>query len=113
MLIALAEGLRRTLPDQDFVARLGGDEFAVLAADLTLRQAECRFAAALSSIFTSTGEPLPCVPTISCGLAEFSAGDTYASLYERADQALYAAKRQGKRRVAVKERAYLRDLMKK
>lgn len=114
-LIALARGLRRNLRDDDFIARLGGDEFAVLANNLSLRQAEIRFGATIARVFaTQEGdEPLACVPTVSCGLAEFSAGDTFASLYERADGALYAAKRIGKNRVAIKERAYLRDLIRR
>jgi diguanylate cyclase len=112
VLIALGQGLRRALREDDFVARLGGDEFGVIASNLTLRQAESRFAAVLPSVFDrrDDSEPLPAMPTVSCGLAEFSAGDTFASLYERADQALYAAKHQGKRRVVSKASPYLRDL---
>ena len=56
---------------------------------------------------------LPCVPTLSCGLSECSAGDTPASLYERADSAQYTAKRQGKNRVVAKEARLLRDLAKR
>ena len=97
-LTALAQGLRRNLRDRDFIARLGGDEFAVLMDNVSLRQAEIRFSATIARLFLPEegDEPLPCVPTVSCGLAEFSAGDTFASLYERADQALYAAKHQGR-----------------
>jgi PleD family two-component response regulator len=43
-------------------------------------------------------------------VAEYSAGDTLNSLLERADQALYDAKRQGKNRVVSKPAAYIRDL---
>jgi diguanylate cyclase (GGDEF)-like protein len=114
VLQAVARGLRRSLRDEDFIARLGGDEFAVLASNLSLRQAENRFCAALPTLFSKPdgeGEPLPCTPTLSCGLAEFSAGDTFASLYERADQGLYVAKREGKRRVVGRARAFVRDLI--
>jgi diguanylate cyclase (GGDEF)-like protein len=90
------------------VARLGGDEFAILASDLTLRQAENRFAKTIATLTES--DPLA---KVSCGLAEYSAGDTYESLFERADQALYAAKRGGKNRVTGKARAFIRDLMKR
>jgi diguanylate cyclase len=108
VLVALAQALLSSVRPGDIVARLGGDEFAILASDLTLRQAENRFSHTINAL--STAE----IPSkVSCGLAEFSAGDTYESLCERADQALYAAKRGGKHRVATKARAFIRDLMKR
>jgi diguanylate cyclase (GGDEF)-like protein len=116
VLTAIAQALVGSVRPDDLVARLGGDEFAILADDLTLRQAEGRFAKTIATLCappagqTST---LACTPNMSCGLAEFSAGDTYESLFQRADEALYAAKRQGKHRVATKSRAFIRDLMKR
>ena len=44
VLAAVAETLARSLRADDLVARLGGDEFAILAACLTLSQAEGRCA---------------------------------------------------------------------
>ena len=109
----VAKVLMQSFRSDDLVARVGGDEFAVLAVDLTLRQAEQRIAAVLARISTSDGhtDDRPAtMPTLSCGLAEFSAGDTPASLYQRADEAQYIAKRQGKNRVVQKETRLLRDL---
>ena len=48
--------------------------------------------------------------TISCGLAEFSAGDSRRTLVGRADQALYDAKKKGKHRVATKALPLIRDM---
>lgn len=110
VLISLAQALVRSVRPDDVVARLGGDEFAILASELTLRQAESRFGRTIATLASPEGA-LPA--KVSCGLAEFSAGDTYESLCERADQALYAAKRGGKHRVASKARAFIRDLMKR
>ncbi|MCC7125716.1 MAG: GGDEF domain-containing protein [Acidobacteria bacterium] len=106
VLVMLAQGLRRMLRDEDLVARLGGDEFAVVIRNMTLKQAEARFVGALGKLFVPPADepPLPTGPTVSCGLAEFSTGDTTTSLYERADRALYAAKHEGKNRVVVKEK---------
>jgi diguanylate cyclase len=109
----VARCLTESFRSDDLVARVGGDEFAVLAAGLTLRQAEHRMAGVLTRI--SAGRPgeesrPACVPTLSCGISECSAGDTPASLYERADDAQYTAKRQGKNRVIVKEAKLLRDM---
>ncbi len=112
VLVGLAQALLRSVRPGDMVARLGGDEFAILASDLTLRQAEGRFAKTIAALAASSeGEAWS--PKVSCGLAEFSAGDTYESLFERADEALYAAKRGGKHRVATRARAFIRDLMKR
>jgi diguanylate cyclase len=115
VLVAVASALRTAVrSNQDLVARIGGDEFAVLAIGLTLRQAESRFQNFISKLApenTRSGDtPLPPVG-ISCGIAEFSAGDTVESLSQRADQALYEAKRAGKNRVVVKRKPYLRDLL--
>jgi diguanylate cyclase len=115
VLVFIAHTLASSLRTDDLVARIGGDEFAVMARGLTLPQAERR----LRSIIGTIKEPGPggdaverpsVLPAVSCGVAEFSAGDTLASLFERADEALYAAKRQGKNRLVAKERPLIRDL---
>jgi len=114
-LVFVAHTLARSLRTDDLVSRIGGDEFAVMARGLTLAQAERR----LRSIIGNIREPGPggdpierpsVLPSVSCGVAEFSAGDTLASLFERADEALYAAKRQGKNRLVTRERPLIRDL---
>jgi diguanylate cyclase len=99
--------------ERDLVARIGGDEFAMLIADLTLPQAESRLrmmSASLASAKVETANGAPLVLTLSCGLAEHSAGDTVESLMERADRALYEAKNSGKNRVRTKVKPTLREL---
>jgi diguanylate cyclase (GGDEF)-like protein len=115
VLRTLGQGLRQALRDNDFIARVGGDEFAVLLEKVTLRQAEMRFTSILTRLRADMGKAGEgcAAPSLSCGLAELSAGDTPASLYERADQALYSAKRAGKNRVASKTRPLMRDLMRR
>ena len=46
--------------------------------------------------------------TFSCGLSEFSPGDTPEALIERADEALYQAKKNGKNQVRLKQKSLLR-----
>jgi diguanylate cyclase (GGDEF)-like protein len=112
VLVAVAQSLTGSLRSDDVVARLGGDEFVVLAAGLTLGQAEMR----LNGIGRAVKEACrPLVPegiatSISIGVAERSAGDTAESLQQRADAALYEAKRAGKGRVAAKASVLIRDL---
>ena len=114
-IIAVANTLKASVRgDSDIVSRFGGDEFAVLIAGSSLRQVENRMRMLASGIRSVTID-VPSAPgfrvSLSCGLAECSAGDTAESLIERADAALYEAKRLGKNRVCVKETPTLRDLM--
>jgi diguanylate cyclase (GGDEF)-like protein len=113
LLVSVAETLSASLRAGSLVARVGGDEFALLVADITLRQAEARFAAvgravqAACRLVVQDGD----APSITIGVAECSAGDTLQSLQQRADAALYEAKRSGKGRVATKASPLMRDLL--
>ncbi len=113
-LIAVADALTAAVRSDDLVARLGGDEFVVLAAGMNLRMAESRMRTVLAELTKSE-----CLPdgdvklTLSCGIAEASAGDTKESLLKRADQALLDAKKYGKNRVAVRAASFIRDLRKR
>jgi len=100
----VAQRLPRALRATDFVARQGGEEFLVLLPDTGAQQAQgvaekMRRALALEPV-----EPVGTV-TASIGVATLTpeieiAGDPVA-LLRRADDALYAAKRAGRNRVAV------------
>jgi diguanylate cyclase (GGDEF)-like protein len=112
VLMAVAQALKTSVRSSDLVARFGGDEFGVLASGVTLRQAEGRLKAVTAQLAKASvipGEDQGI--TVSCGIAEYSAGDTVDSLLHRADQALYDSKRHGKNRVSVKTQAFIRDLL--
>jgi diguanylate cyclase len=113
-LAEVASLLAAAVRQRDFIARYGGDEYVVLIESVTLRQAESRLREVVAAVRDSqrADGALPFVITISCGAAEFSAGDTPASLLRRADEALYDAKRTGRDRVVVKAAPYVRDLSK-
>lgn len=98
----LASHSRREL---DFAARLGGEEFA-----LVLHDPDANFlASTCESIRWQIQSELaiehlknpPQVMTASLGASFSVAGDTSASLYQRADQALYRAKANGRNRVEI------------
>jgi diguanylate cyclase len=86
-------------------ARYGGEEFALIFPAESAREAlaileEIRAEVASRVLKRrSTNEDLGAV-TLSAGLAEWRAGETPASLVERADAALYASKRGGRNRTS-------------
>jgi diguanylate cyclase (GGDEF)-like protein len=86
-----ANAWRMVLRPTDFLARIGGEEFAVLLTDCPAQEA--------SALINRLREATPMHQTISAGTALFVPGDTAHSLYQRADEALYRAKREGRNRV--------------
>jgi diguanylate cyclase len=101
-LVAMA--LKQTVKGQDIAARYGGEEFAIILPNTTLRSAvtvadHIRRAVMTKALMKrSTGEHLGRI-TVSVGAATLRKDDTGSSLIERADNALYAAKRYGRNRV--------------
>ncbi|HEU4742340.1 MAG TPA: diguanylate cyclase [Meiothermus sp.] len=86
---------------QDRLFRYGGDEF-VLLLPATSREQATALAERLLQIIHSApfgGNP-PLSLTLSIGLALSEPGDTPEGLFDRADRHLYAAKRQGRGRLA-------------
>jgi len=90
----------------DLVARYGGEEFAVLLPNTDQQGVVCALkkvqqrVAQVSAAYDDKPAPLP---SFSAGVAQFRPGETPSSLIERADSALYAAKRGGRDRIEVSE----------
>lgn len=100
----VAMSVKQNVKGQDTAARYGGEEFAVVLPNTVLRSAitvadHVRRAVMTKELMKrSTGEHLGRV-TISVGVATWRKSDTVASLIERTDACLYAAKRHGRNRV--------------
>ena len=100
----VAQSVKQNVKGQDTAARYGGEEFAVILPNTVLRSAitvadHIRRAVMTKELMKrSTGEHLGRV-TISIGVATLQPNDTPASLIDRADVCLYAAKRHGRNRV--------------
>jgi len=100
---AVADRLREQLREEDFACRWGGEEYTVLLPDTRMADA---FAVADRIRRAIASEGVPFAPgmlsvTTSAGVAELSPEDTVDSLLQRADDALYSAKEQGRNRVEV------------
>ncbi len=86
----------------DLVARYGGEEFAVILPD-TMQQGAAAMADRIKSAIRDTGLPHPdsisSYVTVSMGIATISGGALNAEqLIQRADSALYLAKKNGRDR---------------
>lgn len=100
----VAMTLRAHTKGQDLAARYGGEEFALILPETDVQGATLlsekvrKSVQAKELLRRSTNEKLGRI-TASFGVAELGERDTSNSLIERADQALYAAKKAGRNRV--------------
>lgn len=96
VLVEVAAALRASAGGHGLLARYGGEEFAWLWPGEEPDQArlQCEYMREAVA-FASASLPV----TISIGLAAGRGGDSVAEVMQRADQALYAAKRNGRNRV--------------
>ena len=100
VLAEAAERVRSVVRSADFACRVGGDEFAAILPESTIADGvklSERLQIAISS------PPVIQIGRlgISAGVAELAPFDDARSLFERADQALYQAKDEGKGRVVL------------
>ena len=97
--------LKTFLRANNIAARLGGEEFAILVPGVTVKEAEIIANRLRTTIenrnFVSLDKDIR--TTASFGVTGVHIDDTIDSILERADQALYEAKKQGKNRVVVIE----------
>ena len=82
-----------------FLGRLGGEEFVVIIENVSLLEAFCQA--------ESLRHRTPAGQTVSVGLAEWDRRESAGALLDRADQALYTAKRNGRNQVVVAPRPRL------
>jgi diguanylate cyclase len=99
----LAQRVREGLRPADHVARFGGEEFVVLLPATPVAEAQVvltRLQRAMSAaLFLHEGREV--LVTFSAGVAQWLPGEALDAALERADAALYEAKRSGKNRTCI------------
>ena len=99
----VAHILESNTREQDLVARWGGEEFLLLSPATEIDQAQKLAEKIRQTIFQANfGSEGPLAVTASFGVTSFAPGETFDTVFERADQALYEAKNQGRNCTMVK-----------
>jgi len=97
----LANCIKDSIRDSDLLFRYGGEEFVALLGNTGLAGARLlaeRICTAVSALsVTLSDQPIPV--TVSVGLAALDSAEDPGELLNRADRAMYQAKRQGRNRV--------------
>jgi len=100
-LVHLSKVVEETIRPEDTLARYGGEEFVVLLPNTNLEDAitaMTRVQRELTRRFFLHNNDKVLI-TFSCGVAELGADETAPTALQRADSAMYLAKRAGKNRV--------------
>ena len=108
VLAQAADRLREAVRSVDVACRVGGDEFAVIMPESSAEDGEQLFRRVHNAMRGTALGPDDQRLRLSGGIAELLHGDTPASLFERADAALYRAKELGKDRADVARAGELR-----
>jgi diguanylate cyclase (GGDEF)-like protein len=100
VLIKFAQLLEQSTRDVDLLARWGGEEFILICPNTSLHNA-ARLGEKLRKIIEQSDWPQGIKLTMSSGVAQHQIDESMTELFDRADQALYQAKQNGRNRVEV------------
>ena len=99
VLVAVAQTIANTVRRCDLLYRFGGEEFVVIASHTDVDGAKLlaeRIRENIAALHTVRGRTTRI--TVSVGVTSMVKGDTEESFFDRADQALYQAKKRGRNR---------------
>lgn len=109
VLQTVAKLMKARVRDTDYIARYGGDEFVLLLPGTTDDEAKVVAQTFCEGVkrcgFHSRGREVGV--TLSIGIAQLIQGDTAASLFDRADTAMYAVKGKGRDGCGMADKQYL------
>ena len=109
VIIATAQKCKTVLRKNDFIARYGGEEFVIILDGSPLKIAErkaneiCKSISVTNFVIDKAKPSDSLSYTVSVGISTFRDGDTAHSIVNRADKALYKAKKTGKNRVVTEK----------
>ena len=104
-LAEIAACIKKAYAHYGFCYRTGGDEFCVLLKD---EESEARCAKTMQALLAERRKVFAILPTVSLGSAVFS-GEDVVEVKDRADRALYCAKKEQKARAAAAKPADSRE----
>jgi diguanylate cyclase (GGDEF)-like protein len=116
VILCVAQWVTAAVRHTDVVARYGGEEFGVILADADLAATEARFKSVVQQIasrsfeYQAEDETRSVRFTVSCGVTQFVSSDSEQDLVQRADQALYDAKKGGRNRLVSRKKSRLSGL---
>ncbi|WP_455206299.1 GGDEF domain-containing protein [Kaarinaea lacus] len=102
-----AEKILSIFRHHDMIARYGGEEFAVLLPNTDLEgvlRALDKVKSTVPKVQCKVADGVIQAPTFSAGVTEYRAPETPTQFIERADHALYRAKRLGRNRIEVEQK---------
>jgi diguanylate cyclase (GGDEF)-like protein len=116
VLVACVKVLQDAVGASGIVARYGGEEFVILLQKPTAEDGAVVLREALARIppsykYTIDGETKSIGFSFSGGVTEYAVGDSPDALVKRADDALYEAKRNGKKRVEIRHRGFIGNIV--
>lgn len=95
-LIRVAELLMRVFKKYDLISRFGGDEFSIFVEDITDKEFSISKAERLIKEIKNLKINRRSIVSCSIGITFSKQSDDFNSLFKRADEAMYEAKRSGK-----------------
>jgi len=95
VLCKLCESINNNIRSSDYLARMGGDEFLLIITTPDIHYAELLVNRLITSIKKDADV------TISAGLTPLKGKSSLSELLEKADNVMYAAKRNGKNQVLI------------
>ncbi|APZ44611.1 hypothetical protein BW247_07965 [Acidihalobacter ferrooxydans] len=112
ILVCVANSLMKSLRDSDLVFRYGGEEFVIVLSGsdgCAAHHTAERLRLAIENLSLTLDDGRQVGTTISIGVSTLNPTDDRASLFNRADAALYQAKQAGRNRIVMLPNLSIRE----